>query len=302
VRVIPGLKAGISIAEASRLTAQSLRLAGIESPEIDARALLGHTLRLSRAQLLSQSDRILESREIESACTLIARRLKREPVSRIIGGRNFWTLALQVTPDVLDPRPDTETVVEAALDFVKQNGRSNDRLRILDIGTGSGAIVLALLSELPRAAGVAIDISLPALCVARANAAQNSLLTRCDFVLCSFADAVFGPFDLIVSNPPYISSAEITSLEPEVRNYDPKLALDGGADGLDAYRAIANEAERLLAPNGGLFVELGAEQKADVSALFTKAGLEVISSRTDLAGISRALGAVITSDQNSWTP
>jgi release factor glutamine methyltransferase len=119
--------------------------------------------------------------------------------------------------------------------------------------------------------------------------------------LCSFADAVFGPFDLIVSNPPYISSSEIATLEPEVRDHDPKLALDGGADGLDAYRAIANEAERLLAPDGALFVELGSAQKADVSALFTKAGLKVISSRVDLAGIARALGAV-TSDQNSWMP
>jgi release factor glutamine methyltransferase len=302
VRVIAGLKAGVSISEAARSIAQNLRLAGVEMPEADARALLGHALHLTRAQLLSQSDRLLESREVDSVSALTARRKNREPVSRIIGVRNFWTLTLQVTPDVLDPRPDTETVVEEALDFVTRNKRRQDALKILDIGTGSGALLLALLSELPHATGVATDISPTALAVARANAERNALSARCDFILSNIADGASGLFDIIVSNPPYIRHDEIATLEPEVRDYDPQIALNGGADGLEAYRAISEQAERLLAPGGMLFVELGATQKNDVSALFTKAGLKVISTRADLAGIPRVLSAIPASGRHLPMP
>ena len=176
---------------------------------------------------------------------------------------------------MLVPRPDTETVVEAALDHVVRNGLRMERLRILDIGTGSGALLLALLNELPNALGTATDISTAALDVARRNAARHKLSDRCTFVACNVAAALPGPFDLIVSNPPYIARGDIATLAPEVRDYDPAIALDGGSDGLDFYRAIAGDARRLLAPGGRLIVELGIGQEPAVRALFTKAGLTV---------------------------
>jgi release factor glutamine methyltransferase len=293
IGAIPGLKDGASVSEATRLVANAFKLAGIEDAQIDARALIGHALHLDRAQVLSQSGRTLEAREVNAISALAARRLKREPVSRILGRREFWDLTLEVSPDVLVPRPETETVVEAALDFVVSGGRRQEKLRVLDIGTGSGALRLALLQELPNAVGTATDISAPALAVARANAARNGLAGRCTFVACNFADGVAGPFDVIVSNPPYIPHDEIATLEPEVRDYDPALALDGGADGLNGYRAIAREARRLLAPGGRLIVELGVGQEAAVRALFSDVGLTAGSVRNDLAGIPRALGASI---------
>lgn len=291
IRVIPGLKDGTSIAEALRLLAQSFRLAGIESPEADARLLTAHALRVDRARLISEADRILEAREVTALSVLAARRLKREPVARIFGVKEFWSLPLALSDAVLVPRPETETVVETALDFVTRGGLRLERLRILDIGTGSGALLLALLSELPNATGTGTDISTAALDVARANARRNELAPRCTFVACSMAEALSGPFDLIVSNPPYVARGDIASLAPEVRDYDPAVALDGGNDGLDAYRAIAGEARRLLAPGGRLIVELGAGQEGPVRALFTKAGLGVRSAHDDLAGIPRALSA-----------
>lgn len=290
---IPGLLAGVSVSQAIRRMAQAFRLAGLDDPEIDARALLGYALHLDRTQLISHSDCVIEASEIEAASVLAARRLKREPVARILARKEFWNQILQVTPGVLVPRPETETVVEAALDFVAHEGLRMERLRILDIGTGSGALLLALLGELPNAVGTGTDISAAALDVARANAKRNELASRCTFVVCDIAAGVPGPFDLIVSNPPYIPSGDIAMLAPEVRDYDPVLALNGGADGLDGYRAIAAQTARLLAPRGQLIVELGAGQEPAVRALFTKAGLTVIAVRNDLARIPRALGAAI---------
>jgi release factor glutamine methyltransferase len=291
VRIIPGLKDGASISEAVRLMAQSFCLTGADSPEVDARVLLGHALNLERAQLLSQSDRILEAREVAAVSALAARRLKHEPVARILGRKEFWSLMLQLSPDVLEPRPETETVVEAALDVVVRNGLRMEKLRLLDIGTGSGALLLALLSELPKATGTATDISPAALEVARTNAERNGLAGRCAFVACDIAAGVSGPFELVVSNPPYVARGDIAALAPEVREYDPAIALDGGNDGLDGYRAISAEASRLLAPGGRLIVELGLGQEPAVRTLFTKAGLNVGAVRNDLAGIPRALGA-----------
>ena len=288
-----GLHAGVSVAEATHLLAQAFRLAGIEEPEVDASALLGHALQLERAQLISHSERILDAHDAATVLAFAARRLKREPVSRIVGHREFWNVMLQLGPDVLDPRPDTETVVEAALDYIVRGRLRMERLRILDIGTGSGALLLALLSELPNVVGIGTDISAAALDVARANAERNGLAGRCTFVACDIAAGLQGPFDLIVSNPPYVARGDIASLAPEVRDYDPAIALDGGADGLDGYRAIAADARRLLAPGGRLIVELGAGQEAAVRALFTKASLAVAAARDDLGGIPRALSASI---------
>lgn len=288
--------AGVTIAAKRQALTETLRQAGIEEPEADARLLIGHALGLDRTQLFSQSGRLLDAPAIAAIDTLAARRLKHEPVSRILGGKEFWSLSLDVTGDVLVPRPDTETLVEAALDFVVHGGKGlknlrQERLRLLDIGTGSGALLLALLSELERATGVATDISPAAIEVARGNAERLGLASRCNFVVCNIADGVTGPFDLIVSNPPYIAHDEIATLEPEVRDHDPALALDGGIDGLDAYRAIAAQAGRLLAPGGRLIVELGAGQEQAVAALFTKAGLTADAARPDLAGVPRALSA-----------
>lgn len=291
MRTIPGLKDGASVSEAIRLVAQAFRPAGIEEADADARLLIGHALHLDRTRLIAQSDRILEAREIATMSVLAARRLKHEPVSRILGQKEFWSLALAVTPDVLVPRPETETIVEAALDYVVRGGLRMERLRILDIGTGSGALLLALLHELPHATGIGTDVSEAALQVAQTNAAKFGFGTRCNFVACDIASHIQGSFDLVISNPPYVVHDEIATLAPEVREYDPMVALDGGDDGLTAYRAIAADAERLLAPGGRLFVELGAGQEAAVRALFTNAGLTVGTARKDLAGIPRVLGA-----------
>jgi release factor glutamine methyltransferase len=285
------LKDGASVLEALNLLAQAFRTAGIEDADVDARLLVGHALHLDRARLIAQSDRILEAREINVISALAARRLTREPVSRILGQKEFWSIALAITPDVLVPRPETETVVEGALDFVVRGGLRMEKLRILDIGTGSGALLLALLRELPNATGIGTDISTGALKVARENAARCGLEGRCTFLVCDIASVVEGPFDLLVSNPPYIAHDEITSLAPEVKNYDPTVALDGGDDGLAAYRAIAADAKRLLAPGARMFVELGAGQEAAVRDLFTNVGLTAGTARADLAGIPRVLGA-----------
>ena len=291
MRTIPGLKDGASVSEAISLLARAFHTAGIEAADVDGRLLVGHALHLDRARLIAQSDRILEAREINVISALAARRLKREPVSRILGQKEFWSIALAITPDVLVPRPETETVVEGALDFVVRGGLRMEKLRILDIGTGSGALLLALLRELPNATGTGTDISTGALKVARENAARCGVEGRCTFVVCDIASVVEGPFDLLVSNPPYIAHSEITSLAPEVKNYDPTVALDGGDDGLAAYRAIAADAKRLLAPGARMFVELGAGQEAAVRDLFTNVGLIAGIARTDLAGIPRVLGA-----------
>jgi release factor glutamine methyltransferase len=289
VRVIPALKAGVSVAEATQLMAQSFSLAGIDDAKVDARALLCHALRIDRARLVADSERILEACEIAAISAMAARRLKREPVSRIRGHKDFWTLTLGVTPAVLTPRPETETVVEAALDAIDRDGLKKEKLRILDIGTGSGALLLALLSELPNAVGLGTDISVAALETARANAERNGLSACCKFVACDIAAGVQGIFDLVVSNPPYVPRSDVAALTPEVRDYAPALALDGGPDGLDGYRAIAGVARALLAPAGRLIVELGAGQEPAVRALFTNSGLKVTVARKDLAGIPRAL-------------
>jgi release factor glutamine methyltransferase len=291
VRVIAGLKAGVSLQQACELMAQAFRSAGVDNAKTDARILAAHALKLSRAQLISQGDRELEPREVDALSARAARRLKREPVSRILGEREFWGLQLKIDTSVLDPRPETETVVEAALDWATKNQLCNEALRVLDIATGSGALVVALLSEFPAAIGVATDKSLDAVKVAHANAQLLGLAQRCMFIAADYGTALRGPFDLIVSNPPYIASGDIAELAPEVRDYDPRLALDGGADGLDAYRAIVDDAPRLLAPRGRLIVELGQGQAEVVAEIATRAGLLVEPPRADLAGISRALCA-----------
>ena len=287
------LAAARTIAATRHALADKFRQAGINSAETDARLLMAYALGVDRAELIANGGRALTVEQAEAIDALAARRLKREPVARIFGHKEFWSLSLQIGPAVLVPRPETETVVEAALDAVARGAPPMTQLRILDIGTGSGALLLALLSELANAVGTATDISAAALDVARANAERSGLAGRCTFIACDIAAGVPGPFDLIVSNPPYVVHGEIASLAPEVRDYDPALALDGGADGLDGYRAIAAQARGLLAPGGKLIVELGAGQEAAVRALFTNAGLTAAAVLNDLAGIPRALTATV---------
>lgn len=291
MRIVPRLKAGVSLSEAMRLTAQYFRNSGIEEAEADARVLIGRALNLDRSKLVAQSERELEAREVNAISALVARRFKREPVARILGEKEFWSLPLTVTPDVLVPRPETETIVELALDLLTRDGRRAESLRLLDIGTGTGALLLALLKELPHASGLGTDISEAALAVARANAAHCGLAERSRFLASDIADGVVGSFDLIVANPPYIRAKDIVGLAPEVRDHDPRLALDGGDDGLDIYWAMACELPRLLAPEGRLIVELGAGQEPLVRALFTKTKWVADAVKVDLAGIPRALAA-----------
>ena len=292
MRHFPGLVAGVSLQQACELMTQAFRGGNIDAPQADARILAARTLGLSRAQIIAQADRALSASEAEALSSRAARRLAREPISRILGSREFWGLELTVNSSVLDPRADTETIVEAALDWSETHHLTNEKVRVLDIGTGSGALLLALLSELPAAQGVATDNSITALNVARDNARRLGFAERCTFIACNFTDALRGPFDLVVSNPPYIASAEISSLAPEVRDHDPALALDGGEDGLAAYRAIAVDALRLLTPRGRLVVELGQGQADAVGTIMHAAGLTVETPvRRDLAGINRALSA-----------
>ncbi|NPU69405.1 peptide chain release factor N(5)-glutamine methyltransferase [Bradyrhizobium sp. 83012] len=286
--------AGATIDTARRTLAARLAAAGLDSPELDARLLVGHAMQLDLTGLVMHGQRQLSQEDAQRLDVLAVRRLAGEPVARILGTREFWGLELQLSADTLVPRPDTETVVELALEHLTAGGDLKRRLRIADLGTGSGAILLALLSELPRAYGVGTDISVAALETARDNARALGLADRAGFVACSFAAALQAPFDLIVSNPPYIPSTDIEDLAIEVRAHDPRRALDGGGDGLDAYRALIPQAARLLQPGGALVVEVGVGQSGDVATLMTEAGLAADSAgvRADLGGISRAVMAL----------
>ena len=280
---------GLSVAETRRRIASILSVNGIlDANDTDARLLICAALAIDHTALASSPDRVLSVDDAKALAALIKRRLNREPIARILGQWEFWGLPLQLSPDTLVPRPDTETVVQAALDAVRDRG--NDALRIADLGTGSGAILLALLKELPHASGVGTDRSMNAIVTARMNAKDLNLSDRAVFAVTDFSSALRGPFDLVVSNPPYIETGDIDHLQMDVKAHDPRLALDGGADGLAAYRAIAADAKRLLAPRGTLVVELGFRQLTDVCDIMANAGLAPSGpAKADLAGIPRAL-------------
>ncbi|ANV99069.1 peptide chain release factor N(5)-glutamine methyltransferase [Bradyrhizobium icense] len=281
---------GQTVETARRVLAARLKAAAIESAELDARILTGHALGLDLTGLISAARRELASDESARLEEFARRRLGGEPVARIIGEKEFWGLPLQLSSSTLVPRPDTETVVELALELLRGRGDLSRPLRIADLGTGSGAILLALLSELPAAHGFGTDISKAALQTATANAARAGLSDRATFVACDYAGGLSGTFDLIVSNPPYIRSADIAHLAEEVRNYDPLAALDGGADGLDAYRALIPQAAGLLAPGAALVVEAGEGQSGPIQALMAASGLTpAMAPKADLAGIPRAV-------------
>jgi release factor glutamine methyltransferase len=271
------------------LTAQ-FKAAQIDSAELDARMLVGAALGLDLTGMIAMAERVLTSDESMRLEDFARRRLASEPVARILGRKEFWGLPLKLSAATLVPRPDTETVVELALEMLRASPHPDRALRIADIGTGSAAILLALLSELPNAFGVGTDISVAALQTARGNAAHLGFTARAAFVACDYASALADGFDLIASNPPYIRSAEIAGLATEVRDHDPRAALDGGADGLDGYRALIPQAARLLGPGGTLVVEAGHGQSGPIEDLMTAAGLtHDRPPKADLAGIRRAV-------------
>ena len=282
--------AGQTIEAARRTLVFQFSVGGMDSPELDARLLVGAALGLDLSGLIAGATRVVDAQEATRIEHLAARRLSGEPVARILGSREFWGLPFELSPATLVPRPDTETLVEAALEFARETGPTRGLHAVADLGTGSGAILLALLHEWPNTTGLGTDLSEAALRTARANARRLGLQDRAIFIACDYASALAGPFDLIVSNPPYIGSSEIPYLSREVRDHDPHLALDGGPDGLDAYRALIPQAARLLRTGGALIVEIGKDQGADVQHLMSKAGLILAGlPRRDLSGIGRVI-------------
>lgn len=272
-----------TVREARRFAVQALREAGIETAGLDARLLLEGSLGTRDLD----PGQVLDAAATATFDAFLRRRRAGEPVWRILGEREFWGLTFRLSPATLEPRPDSETIVEAAL--AQLAGRRDENLALLDLGTGTGCLLLALLSELPQARGLGIDLSEEACRTAAGNAALNGLDDRAAFQQGSWTDGLIGHFDLIVSNPPYIPSSEIATLSVEVREYDPRLALDGDADGLGPYRVFAVSLPPLLAPGGVVVLEIGAGQGADVVALMRAGGLEFLGSRNDLGGHERAL-------------
>ena len=287
--IVPRLESSISVGGARRALARMFAAAGLDTPALDARVIVGHALGFDHAALAGAAERALAAQERERIAAMAARRLNREPVARIVGMREFWGLSLRVNPAVLVPRPETETVVETALAALDRDGDRARPLRIADLGTGSGALLLALLTELPNAFALGTDLSAEALLVARDNAERLGLAARAAFVVCDFTGALAGTFDLVVANPPYVAREELTQLSPEVREHDPLLALDGGPDGLRAYRALAADAPRLIGACGHLVLEVGAGQADAAAALFTRGQPLDVRTVPDLAGTPRAL-------------
>ncbi|MCP4320231.1 MAG: peptide chain release factor N(5)-glutamine methyltransferase [Hyphomicrobiales bacterium] len=263
--------------------------AGLTEPSLDARRLVCLLLDVSLTDLVLHADRILAEEDVELVRSAATRRCRREPVHRIVSRRSFFSLELVLSPETLEPRSDTETLVSAALPIARAAVSENGTCSIVDLGTGSGAICLALLAEVDGATGFGTDISKEALDTARKNAERNDLAGRFSTSCGSWFEAVDGTFDVIVSNPPYIPTADIEALEPEVRDFDPLAALDGGLDGLDAYRAIAAGADEHLALGGHIIVETGYDQHEAVIGLFQGLGFDCISRIQDLGGNDRVL-------------
>jgi release factor glutamine methyltransferase len=276
-----------SVGVARHKLARLFREAGLHTPELDARVLIAHALGVDHTGLAAAGKTLLTPAEEAAISAFARRRLGREPVARIIGSKEFWSLRLQINPATLVPRPESETIITAALEAIAP-GKREDVL-IADLGTGSGALLLSLLCELPEAHGVGTDTSLSALRCAHANAHSLGFAHRTCFVASDYGSALIGGFDLLVANPPYIRHDEIETLGPEVRLFDPIRALDGGEDGLAGYRTIAADASRLLHPGAALVLEIGDGLLAAAADICTAAGLVPSAVREDLAGTPRAL-------------
>ena len=266
-----------------------LRAAGVDSPVIDARLLVEAACEATRADIITDPYRELTAEHEKTLDDYVSRREQREPVSHILGRKGFWKIMVQVNPNVLTPRPESEVIVDLSLRAFDEGMH----FRVLDLGVGSGAILLAILAERPGAKGLGVDISEEALAVARDNAAHLGLAGRMALLRSDWTTALTdSDFDLVVSNPPYIASHVIETLEPEVRVHEPRLALDGGPDGLDAYRTLAPEIIRVLKPGGIFAVEIGHDQKADVESLFRAAGALNVVTIKDLADRDRVVTGI----------
>jgi len=285
-----------TVQTAIRDGAARLTSAGVPNPALDARLLAGAALRLTREALVAQPDRVLSEAEAARLAAMVERRAAREPVSRILGRREFWSLAFEVTPATLDPRPDSETLIEAALEAFPQRNRA---LSVVDLGTSTGCLLLAFLSEYPNASGIGVDISPEAINVASRNAARlgfagdpdTGLGARACFMVGDWDRSLVGSFDCLFANPPYISTDDLIGLAPEV-GHDPRAALDGGSDGLNGIMATVDAASRLLRPGGRAFVEIGAGQDQAAREIATAAKLQVVEVRADMGGIPRVLELV----------
>jgi release factor glutamine methyltransferase len=266
-----------------------LQAAGVESPVIDARLLVEAAAGATRADIIADPHRVLDQDQKAELERLLRRRERREPISQILGVKGFWKIMLRVNAEVLTPRPETETI----LDVVLAEFAPSSRFRLLDLGVGSGALLLAILAERPGAVGLGVDVSETALAVARDNAAHLGLASRAAFLRGDWT-AGLGPegFDLVVANPPYIASGDIDGLAPEVRDHEPRVALDGGPDGLDAYRRLAAEIPRVLRPGGRFAVEIGWDQGRAVAALFEVMGAESVRVVRDLGDRDRVVTGV----------
>lgn len=273
---------------AAALAGAVLRLetAGVREPRLEARLLLSHAAGLPLEHMVAHPDRPLGEAARARYAQLVERRAGRQPLAQITGRREFWSLAFKVTPDTLVPRPESETLVEAALALVPDRKAP---LRLLDLGTGTGCLLLALLSDLPKAEGVGVDLSEPAARVARENAVALGLAGRAWFLVGNWAAALDARFDLVVANPPYVPAGEIDRLDPEVAGFEPRLALAGGPDGMAGYRALAPRLPALLALGGRALLEIGQGQGGPVANIMAAAGLSVSDRRADLAGIERCL-------------
>lgn len=278
-----------TLSDLHRIARACLSDAGIADAALDARVLVEELTGTTRTDLLARPDMAVPAEIAEKLSAALARRAAGEPVHRILGAREFYGLRLALSPDTLEPRPDTEALVDLALPFARSICDKRGACRILDLGTGTGAIALALLSAEPRVSAIATDIAPGALMTAKTNAEALGLAGRIAFVRSDWFAAVEGTFDLIVSNPPYIPSVEIGTLSREVRSFDPLRALDGGTDGLDPYRIIARDSAAHLVPDGAVMVEIGAGQENDVADIFLRQGLRHADTRCDLGGHARAL-------------
>lgn len=266
-----------------------LSRAGSPTPDLDTTLLVEHTTGMTALDRLTRPHAVLSQRQHRALQKAIARRMNHEPVHRIMGWREFYGLPLSLNGHTLVPRPDTEALVDLVLPFVRQRMEAKGKCRVLDLGTGSGAIALAILGEAPGAKAIGSDIALKALDMARRNAEALGLADRFETLHSNWFSDVRGRFDLIVSNPPYVPTATIPTLDPDVRDHDPLAALDGGTDGLNAYRTIAARALPHLSDGGRIAVEIGRGQRAAVAGLFAAAGLQVAASARDLGGIERAI-------------
>jgi len=279
-----------------REATQALADAGIETPGLDARRLVAAATGLSAAEVLTAPEAPIDREASRKLTEMLRRRCAREPVSRILGERGFYGRAFAITPATLDPRPDSETLIELALEIADEQGWRERPIRILDVGTGSGCLLVTLLAELPQATGTAVDINADALEVAAVNARRHGVMHRANFEMHDGLSGIDGDFDLMICNPPYVASHEISGLSPEVRNFDPRTALDGGPDGLGVYRALAPALARVV-PRGWVVFEVGAGQAGAVAELlrnFVPAPRQgALRCRQDLGGHTRCVAMEI---------